>query len=167
MTRSPSRSDDQDETPKQRVNRELLELLNELRVALPGTQVLFAFLLVVPFQQGFRSLNDIQRLEYAGALVTTVAAIALLIAPSSYHRITFRRPIKEQMLFWSNRVLIAGMMLIMVGIVLSLELVLELAIGLPAAPVISIAAAAWFGWLWFVLPLQQRRASRDESEDQV
>jgi hypothetical protein len=144
-----------------RVNRELIELLNELRVALPGVQVLFAFLLVLPFQQTFRDLTNLQRDIYAGALVATAAAIALIIAPSSFHRINFRRRTKEQMLFWSNRLLIAGLALSAAGIVLSIELVLDVALGQPLALIIAIASAAWFAWFWFVVPVI-RRIERDQ-----
>jgi hypothetical protein len=148
-----------DESAAERVNRELIELLNEVRVALPGAQVLFAFLLVLPFQQGFEKLGDLQRDVYSGALVATAAAIALIIAPSSYHRINFRRRTKEQMLFWSNRMLIAGLVLSVVGIVLSIALVLDVAVGEPAALIVAAGVALWFSWFWFALPLIRRRES--------
>jgi hypothetical protein len=147
------------ESPEERVNRELIELLNEVRVALPGAQVLFAFLLVLPFQQGFAELTGLQRDVYAGALVFTAAAIALIIAPSSYHRINFRRRTKEQMLFWSNRLLIAGLVFSVIGIVLSIELVLDVALGQPAALIVAAGVALWFSWFWFALPLIRRRES--------
>src|SRR5262245_28883965 len=89
----PSPSPDEDE--KERRDRELIELLNEVRVALPGVQVLFAFLLVLPFQASFSELGELQRDVYVGALLTSAAAIALFITPSSYHRINFRKALKE------------------------------------------------------------------------
>jgi hypothetical protein len=153
-----------DESHGERLNRELIELLNEVRVALPGAQVLFAFLLVLPFQQGFEKLTDLERDVYAGALVFTAAAIALIIAPSSYHRINFRRRTKERMLFWSNRVLIAGLVCSVVGIVLSIELVLDVALGQPVALVLAGGAALWFSWLWFVVPWR-RRLERDDADE--
>src|SRR5438093_3337436 len=96
------------EGEKQRVDRELIELLNELRVALPGVQVLFAFLLIVPFSNGFSEVTSLQRDAYFGAFLCTALATALLIAPSTYHRLHFRALNKEQLIFTSNRLSIAG-----------------------------------------------------------
>ena len=97
-----------DEGPKERVDRELIELLNELRVALPGVQVLFAFLLILPFSQRFREVTSAQRGVYFGAFVCTAVATALFIAPSSYHRLQFRQKDKERMLLSANKMAIAG-----------------------------------------------------------
>src|SRR5215218_4202442 len=99
-----------EEGRKERVDRELIELLNELRVALPGVQVLFAFLLVVPFQQGFSQVTDLTRYVYFGGLVSSAVAIAFLIAPAAYHRLNLRRPVeeKEEMLFTSSKFAIVG-----------------------------------------------------------
>lgn len=154
----PEEGLDPDETPKQRLDRELIELLNEVRVALPGAQVLFAFLLVLPFQNRFTELTQLQKDLYAGALMASAAAIALLIAPSSYHRINFRRPMKEGMIRWANGLLIGGMALAIVGITLSVALVIDIALGDAAAIVLGGGTAAWFVWFWFVIPLWRRRS---------
>src|SRR4029077_6234371 len=98
-----------EESKKERVDRELIELLNELRVALPGVQVLFAFMLVVPFNQRFTELTTAERCFYYAAFVSAALGVALLIAPSSYHRLRFRQGDKERMLFTSNRLMVAGM----------------------------------------------------------
>jgi len=153
----PGEELDPAESPKQRLDRELIELLNEVRVALPGAQVLFAFLLVLPFQSAFAELSDIQRDLYAGALLSSAAAIALLIAPSSYHRINFRRPMKEGMIRWANGLLIAGMALIVLGITLAVALVLDIALGDLPAIILGALTAIWFSWFWFVVPLLRRR----------
>src|SRR5213595_3851650 len=97
-----------EETPKERADRELIELLNELRVALPGVQVLFAFLLAVPFANGWTRVTDLQRDVFFVAFLATAAASILLIAPSSYHRLRWREGDKEHMLVTSNRLAIAG-----------------------------------------------------------
>lgn len=89
-------------------DRELIELLNELRVALPGVQVLFAFLLVVPFSQGFTKVTPTQKAVYFAAFLFTALATAFLIAPTSYHRLRWRAKDKEQMLVTSNRLTIVG-----------------------------------------------------------
>ncbi len=92
------------EPRKGRVDRELIELLNELRVALPGVQVLFAFLLTVPFSSGYERLTDGQRWWYFATFLATTGASAFLMAPTSYHRITFRggQDQKERMLKTAN-----------------------------------------------------------------
>ena len=79
------------EDRRERVSRELIELLNELRVALPGVQVLFAFLLAVPFAQGFTRVTDFQRALYFTVIALTAVSLAFLIAPSAWHRLRFRQ----------------------------------------------------------------------------
>ncbi len=91
------------ESPKQRHDRELIELLNELRVALPGVQVLFAFLLAVPFAQGWKKATDFQKDVFFVAFLATAIASALLIAPSSYHRLRWRVEDKGRIVRISNR----------------------------------------------------------------
>jgi Family of unknown function (DUF6328) len=160
----PGEELDPGESPKQRLDRELIELLNEVRVALPGSQVLFAFLLVLPFQAAFHQLTELQKDIYAGALLSSAAAIALLIAPSSYHRINFRRPMKEAMIRWANGLLIAGMAFIAVGTTLAVALVLDLVLGDLPAILLSVVTAVWFTWFWFGVPLLRRRAFEHPDE---
>src|SRR4029450_8919978 len=107
---------------KTRVDRELIELLNEVRVALPGVQVLFAFLLIVPFQQAFQQVTDITRYVYFAGLVSSAVAIAFLIAPATYHRINLRRSVdeKEEMLLTSSKLTVVGTVFLAVGIACSL-----------------------------------------------
>src|SRR6476619_195817 len=104
------------ESAEQRHNRELIELLNELRVALPGVQVLFAFLLAVPFATGFPKLNSTQRDVFFAAFIATALSTVLLIAPSSYHRLRWRQQDKERMLVVSNALTIAGLASLAVAI---------------------------------------------------
>ncbi len=151
-----------DESEKERRDRELIELLNEVRVALPGVQVLFAFLLVLPFQGAFSELDDLQRDVYVAALLTSAAAVALLITPSSYHRINFRRPIKERMLFLTNRLLLWGLVLTIVGMTLAVSLVVDVALGPGVAILAAAGVALWFSWWWFAIPLLARRARDDD-----
>ena len=133
---APDEADDRDdaspdESKKERVDRELIELLNEVRVALPGVQVLFAFLLVVPFNQRFLELTTAERWAYYAALLSTALAAALLIAPSSYHRLRFRHGDKEQMLLTSNRLLVSGLALAALSIALAVGLISEFVFGPP------------------------------------
>src|SRR5215475_3220626 len=98
-----------DETEAERLDRNLGELLQELRVALPGVQVLFAFLLAVPFQQHFTEITPFEKKVYFATLLCTAISAALLIAPSSYHRITFHLQQKRELIFLANRFTIAGL----------------------------------------------------------
>ena len=116
--RSPQRrGDSSEESRKERIDRELMELLNELRVALPGVQFLFAFLLVVPFQQQGVQLSDFQRDVYFAALLAAAVATGLLIAPAAQHRVLFRQHDKEALLRRSNRSAFLGLTVLALAIV--------------------------------------------------
>ena len=150
-----------DETERERVNRELIELLNEVRVALPGVQVLFAFLLILPFQQGFSKTSEFDRVIYTIALLFSAVAAALFIAPSAYHRLNFRRDIKEEMLFDSNKLIIAGLVCTAIGIACSVYLVVDVVQGAAAAAVATAAAVLVYGVLWLALPIARRGEPKD------
>ena len=145
------------EPDKERIDRELIELLNEIRVALPGVQVLFAFLLILPFQQRFESINDVERWVYFGALMASAAAAAFLIAPSVYHRLNFRRKNKLRMLLDSNVLLTIGSALTAVGIACSIFLVTDIVFGSTMALVATVATLLVYAALWAALPLVRRR----------
>jgi hypothetical protein len=158
---APDEADDRDdgspdESTKERVDRELIELLNDARVALPGVQVLFAFLLVVPFNQRFVELTTAERWVYYAALLSTALAAALLIAPSSYHRLRFRQGDKEQMLFTSNRLLVSGLALAALSIALAVGLISEFVFGTIPGLVAGLGIGAWLAWFWYGLPLSRR-----------
>ncbi|HEX2090054.1 MAG TPA: DUF6328 family protein [Actinomycetota bacterium] len=152
------------EDQRERVNRELIELLNELRVALPGVQVLFAFLLILPFNPGFSRITSTERYVYFGSFIAAAIATALLIAPSSYHRIRFRAHDKEQMLFTSNRLAIVGMAFLALSISGVVFLITDFLFGEPTAAVITAAIAAWFAWLWYGLPLSRKLKDHADEE---
>jgi amino acid transporter len=137
----------------ERVNRELIELLNELRVALPGVQVLFAFLLAVPFAQGFTRVTDFQRALFFIVMALTAVSLALLIAPSSWHRLRFRHRDKERILRASNTMSIAGLGFLALAMTGAVMLIADF-IYSPTLTILSgIAAAVVYGLLWYVLPL--------------
>ena len=145
-------------TQETKRDRELIELLNELRVVLPGIQVLFAFLLVVPFSQGFADTTTTQRKVYYASFVFTTIATALLIAPTSYHRIRWREQDKEHMLVVSNRFAILGTVFLALAMSCVVFFITDFLYS--GITVIATAAAALlFSWLWFGLPLL--RAARD------
>ena len=146
---------------KARIDRELMELLNEIRVALPGVQVLFAFLLILPFQQRFDQTSDIDRAVYTLALLSSATAAALLIAPSAYHRLNFRRRNKERMLFDANRLLLAGMLATGVGIACAIYVVTDMVYGGTVAIVATLATLVVYASLWLALPLRRRSEPDD------
>jgi hypothetical protein len=145
-----------DENEKERVDRELIELLNELRVALPGVQILFAFMLVVPFNTGFANLSTGERWVYYAAFISAAMGTALLIAPSSYHRLRFRQGDKEQMLFTSNKLLLAGLAFVALSMALAVGLISGVVFGDGIALIAGIAIGAWVAWFWYGLPLSRR-----------
>jgi amino acid transporter len=150
-----------EETPKERADRELIELLNELRVVLPGITVLFAFLLAVPFAKGWAKVTHFQRDVFVVAFLSTAVSVAFLTAPSSYHRLRFRHGHKEHMVRVGNRLSIAGIAAFAVALESVVLLVMDYVLSLTAA---IAAAASLFGVvvaLWYGLPL--RAALRDRS----
>jgi hypothetical protein len=142
-----------DEDPQERVDRELIELLNELRVALPGVQVLFAFLLIVPFSQNYDVLTASDRRVYFAAVLGSAAASAFLIAPSAHHRLRFRSGSKERMLKVANALAIAGMVALAFSMACVVYVVSSVLHSSTTAAVISAVVAAAIAALWFVLPL--------------
>jgi hypothetical protein len=149
-----------DEDEKERIDRELIELLNELRVALPGVQVLFAFLLTVPFAQGFAQTTDFQRDLYFGVLGATAVSSALLIAPSALHRINFRQHLKKELLFISNGLAIAGLGFLALAIIGAVTLIADFAFSGSLAWVAGIVAGVLLATLWVLLPLALRMRGR-------
>ncbi len=144
------------ESKQERINRELIELLNELRVALPGVQFLFAFLLIVPFQQTIDKLTGFQRGLYFVALAAAAVATALLIAPAAQHRVLFRQHDKEKLLKRSSRSAYAGTVVLAVAIVSVVLLVVDVLFSQTLAWVTAGLLSALLLWLWVVVPFWQR-----------
>jgi hypothetical protein len=144
---------------KDRLNRELIELLNELRVALPGVQVLFAFLLTVPFSQRFTEITSTQKKVYFASVVCVALATAFLIAPTAYHRIQFRERDKEQMLLTSNHFAIVGTAFLAAAIALVVWLITDVLFGGGLTVIVTAALALLLAWLWYGLPLLRRARS--------
>ena len=137
------------------LDRELIELLNELRVTLPGVQVLFAFLLIVPFSQRFDEINDLQKYAYLVALTFTALGSAFLIAPTPYHRIRWRDQDKDAMLRLANRLALAGTICVAIAMPCALFFVTDF---LFKSPVPALLAALVIGVIvtfWYALPLER------------
>jgi hypothetical protein len=145
------------ETPEHRVDRNLGELLQELRVAIPGVQVLFGFLLAVPFQSRFGEITEFQRDLYFATLLLTAASTALLIAPTAYHRITFRLQRKEVLVPLGNSFAIAGLTTLAMAMICAVTLVTDLLYGSATTAVAAVFTTALFGLLWFAVPVAGRR----------
>jgi len=160
----PDRPSGRDESEGERLDRNLAELLQELRVALPGVQVLFAFLLAVPFQQNFTKISSFQEKVYFATLLCTAIAAALLISPTAYHRLTFHLQQKRELVLVSNRLSIAGLGFLALAMTGAIMLITDVLFGGVATAVFSTASAAMFVVLWGLLPLR-RRLSLAASED--
>jgi hypothetical protein len=145
------------EDPGERANRELIELLNELRVALPGVQVLFAFLLGIPFTQRFTELDAGDRRIYFAALLATAAATLCLIAPSAHHRLRFRAGVKEQLLNVANALAIAGLALLAFAITAATYVIADFIYPDTLPRVVAGVLAGAFVLVWFVVPFFYRR----------
>ncbi len=156
------------ETEAQRDDRNVMELLNELRVVGIGVQVLFGFLLSLPFTSRFARLDHTQRGAYLATVTFAAVSIALLVAPVAYHRLLFRRHEKGSLVRVTNVLAIAG--LVTVGLAVSCAVFLVVSFVAPGAPTVVITAIAVgaFAGLWFVLPLSRRdrddQARRDQDD---
>ena len=149
-----------DESQEERRNRELIELLNELRVALPGVQVLFAFLLVVPFSNRFPELGDLDREIYFVAFIATAVSTVLLIAPSSYHRLRWRQDDKERMLVVSNVLTIVGLAALAVAITSTVFVITDFVFHRSWAAVFTAIVACLFLVFWYGLPFAAALSER-------
>ena len=156
VSRMADRPSGRDESEDARLDRNLGELLQELRVALPGVQVLFAFLLAVPFQQNFTKISAFEKRVYFVTLLCTAISAALLISPSAYHRLTFHLQQKRQLVFLANRLTIAGLAFLALAMTGAIMLITDVLFGALATAVFSAAAAAMFVVLWGLLPLRRR-----------
>jgi Family of unknown function (DUF6328) len=142
-----------DETEEERLDRNLAELLQELRVALPGIQVLFAFLLVVPFQQGWAQVTEFEQTVYYVTLLCTAVASVLLIAPTARHRIRFRELDKHWVVATANRLTIAGLVFLGAAIAGVILLISHVVYGETTTAIATAVVAVAIGWLWFAAPL--------------
>ena len=141
------------ESKDERLDRELIELLNELRVALPGVQVLFAFLLILPFQQRFQQLGEFDRYVFFAAFLTTTMATAMLITPTAFHRIRFRDADKEWLIRLSNVLAIVGLFFLAIAMTCTVYLITDVLFGGWPATVATVIAAIVFVALWYGIAL--------------
>jgi Family of unknown function (DUF6328) len=147
---------ERDQAEQERLNRQLLELLNELRVALPGVQVLFAFLLAVPFQNRFAQATSFEKHVYLVTMLASATATACLIAPTGYHRLLFQRGDRPRIIEHGTRMLIIGLVCLAVAMTGAVYLITEFLFSTTTAVAVGVVGALVFGWLWFGQALWRR-----------
>ena len=144
-----------DETESERLDRNLQEMLGELRVALPGVQVLFAFLLVVPFNQRFVDVTQFQKTVFFATLLFTAASTICLIAPTVHHRIEFRQQDKHRIVHAGNRIVVLGLLLLAVAMTGAVIFVTDFLYASTTTTVVAAAMGAAFLLLWYAIPLRR------------
>ena len=152
--------DDRDETTDETLDRNTMELLNELRVAATGIQVMFAFLLVVPFNTGWKKTTSFERTDYFVTLAIVATAAFLLMAPPIQHRLLFRHHEKRYLVTMGNRLAIAGIGCLALGFTGILVLLSDYVVGGLAPLVVGVLTFATLGGLWFAMPLARRARER-------
>jgi hypothetical protein len=166
---TPSRSSDEDvprgyhrdESEAERLDRNFNELLQELRVAQTGVQILFAFLLSIAFQQNFTKLSDAQRGLYVGTLVSAALAAVLIIAPVAAHRLLFRQHRKDTVVNFTAHLAGIGLVFLAISVVAAVFLVSSYVAGVATAIGVSAVVALMVATTWALLPLRLRRGLRD------
>jgi hypothetical protein len=156
-----------EESTGERLDRELMELLQGIRVVMPGVQVLLAFLLTVPFQQRFAQLPGSLRNAFFAAIACATLATVLLIAPSTHHRLLFRAREKEWLLRVGNQMALWGTVLLGASIVLALYVVTNVLFTSEQALLTTAIAIVVFAGLWYVLPLTRRSSSSSSSDERA
>jgi hypothetical protein len=157
-------SADRHETEGQRLDRNVDEMLQELRVAQTGVQILFAFLLTIAFQQRFPEITTFQRNVYVTTLILVALATALLIAPVSFHRVVFRQRQKRTLVEATHRLAIGGLVLLLLALCGAVLLILDVVLGTRPAVIGTTGIGLWFIIFWYVIPLRVRAQPTDTYE---
>jgi hypothetical protein len=144
-----------DESESERLDRNLQEMLGELRVALPGVQVLFAFLLVVPFNQRFADVTQFQKTVFFVTLLCTAASTVCLIAPTAHHRLEFRQQDKQRIVQTGNRIVILGLLLLAVAMTGAVLFVTDFLYSSTTTIVAAGSLGLAFAVLWYLIPLRR------------
>jgi O-antigen/teichoic acid export membrane protein len=145
------------ETEKERLNRNFDQLLQELRVVIPGVQVLFAFLLAVPFSTRFNRVDQFERVLYFIALLLAALSAILLLAPSIQHRILFRHDQKRYLISAGTVLSIAGLTALAFSSTLALVLIAHFLYGIWAAWISGVVTLVVYAVIWYAIPIQRRR----------
>ena len=154
--REQSRQGQGGEDQHERLNRQFTELLQEARTAILGVQVLFVFLLRVPFSQRFPSVSMLEEYVYYATLLCTLLSAALLMAPTPHHRILWREHQREKRIEWGNRLIMAGLSFLALAILGSVFLISDLVVGGVAAGLTTLSIGLVILWVWYGQPLFRR-----------
>ena len=154
---------DRDESTAHRLDRNFSELLQELRVAQTGVQILFAFLLGIAFQQRFKDIDAFQRTVYIATMICTAMSAVLFIAPVPMHRAMFRRHLKNELVYYTSRLAAGGLAFLALAMLGGILLIVDVVVGALTAAIVVTVLAACFGYFWLLLPMVwRRRAPQDE-----
>ncbi|WDZ84764.1 DUF6328 family protein [Micromonospora cathayae] len=154
------------ETEKQRWQRNFADLLQELRVAQTGVQILFAFLLTLPFSAGFTRTTAFQKDVYVVALLAAAAATAMIISPVAFHRALFRQGRKPELVRFAHRMASGGLTFMLIAMVSSVLLITDFILDRPIAFVLSALTGLWFLTFWAILPFSRRNWGEDDLDDE-
>ena len=154
------------ESEKQRWQRNFADLLQELRVAQTGVQILFAFLLTLPFSAGFDRTTEFQRDVYILALLTAAASAAMIISPVAFHRALFRQGRKPELVRFAHRMATGGLFFMLIAMVSSVLLVSDFVLDRPIAFLLSALTGLWFLTFWAILPFSRRNWGEDDIDDE-
>ena len=147
-----------DEDTGDRLDRHWNELLQELRLAQTGTQILFAFLLTIAFQNRFQSGDRFTEFVYTVTLTASALAVGLFLAPVSFHRIVYRQGLRDRLVPITHRLMNAGLAFLVVAVAGGVLLALDAVLSRPTAAVIVAAVLLWFMLFWYALPAYIRRS---------
>ncbi|MGY4912410.1 DUF6328 family protein [Micromonospora aurantiaca (nom. illeg.)] len=154
------------ESEKQRWQRNFADLLQELRVAQTGVQILFAFLLTLPFSAGFDRTTEFQRDIYIVALLSAAAATAMIISPVAFHRALFRQGRKPELVRFAHRMATGGLFFMLIAMVSSVLLITDFVLDRPIAFLLSALTGLWFLIFWAILPFSRRNWGEDDIDDE-
>ncbi|GHJ06260.1 membrane protein [Micromonospora humidisoli] len=153
------------ESEKQRWQRNFADLLQELRVAQTGVQILFAFLLTLPFSNGFTRTSEFQRDVYILALLSAAAATAMIISPVAFHRALFRQGRKPELVRFAHRMASGGLAFMLVAMVSAVLLIADFVLDTGIAVVLTVITGLWFLTFWVILPFARRNWGDDDIDD--
>ncbi|MEV0289315.1 MULTISPECIES: DUF6328 family protein [unclassified Kribbella] len=162
MTDSEAGYDRDGEHRTERLDRHWNELLQELRLAQTGTQILFAFLLSIAFQAKFQEADSFTHDVYAGTLIASALAVGLFLAPVSFHRVVYRQKLRDRMLPIAGHMASAGMIFLVIAMAGGVLLALDVVLSRSVAIVITAIVLAWFTVFWYVIPAWVRANANGE-----
>jgi amino acid permease len=154
------------ETEKQRWQRNFADLLQELRVAQTGVQILFAFLLTLPFSAGFTNTTGFQKDVYVVALLSAAGATAMIISPVAFHRALFRQGRKPELVRFAHRMATGGLAFMLVSMVSAVLLITDFILNRPIAFLLSAVTGMWFLTFWAILPFARRNWGEEDPDDE-